>query len=207
MKRILLILTALLVVTALSAADPISFSGGTTRMVGKEGQQRITLSDGAVVTTGSITLTAQTIELSGENFRYVTCTAAVTLTDVKRGITLHAANLFFDRSDELILITGYVEIDDKTNQVQGSAFMLSYEVERGLIELQVAVHLLRHTESGPMICKSDTLTFDRREQLFNLRGNATIDWDGDTYEAQRITVDLTTDEIEMKGSIKGIIHG
>lgn len=207
MRRILLILTALLCATVLFAADPISFTGGTTRMVGKEGQQRITLSDGAVVTTGSIALTAQTIELSGENFRYVNCTGAVILTDEERGITLHTTNLFFDRTDELILITGYVEIDDRTNQIQGSAFMLSYEIERGLMELQVAVHLLRHTESGPMICKSDTLAFDRKEQLFNLRGNATIDWDGDRYEAQRITVDLATDEIEMKGAIKGVIHG
>jgi lipopolysaccharide export system protein LptA len=40
-----------------------------------------------------------------------------------------------------------------------------------------------------------------------LKGKATIDWAGDRYEAERITVDLETEEIAMDGAIKGVING
>lgn len=38
-------------------------------------------------------------------------------------------------------------------------------------------------------------------------GNARVQWDGDRYEAQRIEVDLKSEEIVMKGAIKGVIGG
>jgi lipopolysaccharide export system protein LptA len=51
------------------------------------------------------------------------------------------------------------------------------------------------------------MRFDRTNQDLELKGKATIDWAGDRYEAERITVDLETEEIAMDGSIKGVVNG
>ncbi|MDD3059202.1 MAG: hypothetical protein PHO72_12850, partial [Sphaerochaeta sp.] len=89
---------------ALLSAEAIRFSGGSTRMQMQEGYQSISLSGGAEITSGTLTLTADSIELSGEEFRYVSCTGAVTLNDDERGVTLLGNNLFYDREEELVVV-------------------------------------------------------------------------------------------------------
>jgi len=85
--------------------------------------------------------------------------------------------------------------------------MLQFSLQEGEVLLQVDVRLFKHTESGPMACTADVMRFDRTNQDLELKGKATIDWAGDRYEAERITVDLETEEIAMDGSIKGVVNG
>lgn len=206
MKRLCLLM-CILSVCSLLFANEISFSGGSTRMSMQQGFQTITLGGGAQIKSGSIELKADQIVLSGSDFRYVTCTKAVRLIDNERGIQVLAQNLFYDREEELILIDGFVELDDSINQVHATAFVLQFALQKGEVLLQVEVRLFKHTDSGAMVCKSDALRFDRVGQELELKGKATIDWSGDRYEAERITVDLETEEISMDGAIKGVING
>ncbi|MGE4463566.1 LptA/OstA family protein [Sphaerochaeta sp.] len=192
---------------ALLSAEAIRFSGGSTRMQMQEGYQSISLSGGAEITSGTLTLTADSIELSGEEFRYVSCTGAVTLNDDERGVTLLGNNLFYDREEELVVVDGYLELEDLTNEVQATAFFLEFSLDEGSVLLQVQVRLYKHTDSGVMACKADSLQLEREKRTLELGGNATIDWAGDRYEAQRITVDLDTEQISMDGTIKGVING
>lgn len=206
MKRWFILLCILLACAALSA-EKITFSGGSTRMSMQQGFQTITLGGGARITSGSIELYADQIVLSGSNFRYVTCTKGVKLNDTERGIKVLAQHLFFDREEQMILIDGFVELDDTTNEVHATAFMMQFALDQGEVLLQVEVRLFKHTDSGAMVCKSDVLKFDRTNQTLELKGKATIDWAGDSYKAERITVDLETEEIAMDGAIKGVING
>lgn len=207
MRKRTLILLVLALSLPLFGAETITFSGGATKLVMKEGRETVTLTGGAEIESGTMVLTADTITISGEDYRYVTCSGRVHLTDTERGILLSTESLSYDRVDEHVLITGYVEIDDTANQVQASAFRLAYDVQPGLMELQVSVLLLRHTDSGVMVCSSDTITYDRTKETLRMLGNARVKWDGDTYEAQRVEVDLKSEEIAMKGAIKGVIGG
>ncbi len=206
MKRTLVFLALLIPLVSL-LAEEISFSGGSTSMHMQQGFETITLSEGATIVSGSLRLEADTIELTGESFRYATCTGSVSLYDEERGISLQSKNLYYDRQEELILIDGYLELDDQTNEVLASAFHLEFTLDDGVVLLQVQVRLFKHTDSGAMVCKADSLRFNREKQTLNLEGNATIDWDKDLYQAQRITVDLTTEAITMEGAIKGVVNG
>lgn len=207
MKRLIMICCLLCATLTLWASEPITFSGGATKLVMKEGRQSISLSGGARVTSGSIQLSAESITLSGEEYRFVTCTGSVRLIDSERGLTLTTRTLSYDRQNEQILVPGYVEIDDAKTQVQASAFHLAYDIEAGQMELEVSAMLLRHTSSGAMVCSSDVITFNRSDERLSMFGNARVVWDDDTYEAQRIDVDLKAEEIVMKGAIKGVIGG
>ncbi len=73
-----------------SAADPISFKGGYTKAVMIEGKEAISLTQGAKVQSGSITLSAGTIELIGPNARFLTGTDKVIIKDSDKNIEIRS---------------------------------------------------------------------------------------------------------------------
>ena len=202
----LTILLSLLFLIPLSGAD-ISFKGGSTRMKMQQGSETILLDDGAEVQVGSLVLHSITMELYGKDFRFVRCEGDVKLQDEERGISLMTSSLLFDRVEETLLIDSWVELEDTNNQVAASAARMEFFLKDGIVLLQVQARLLKHTDDGPMVCRSDFMTFDRDKEMLDLKGRASILWEPDTYEAQSITVNLKTEEIRMEGSIKGTIHG
>ena len=207
MKKLISAILLLLFASLSIFSEDISFSGGYTRMRMQEGFETITLGDSAEVTVGSLKLTSDEMVLSGKDFRYVSCTGNVTVTDPERGISLITKSLFFDRMEELIIVDSWVELQDTTNEVASSSGRLEFNLKKGVVLLQIQVRLLKHTDDGAMVCRADSIQFDRDKELLELRGNATIVWNPDTYEAQTINVNLQTEEIKMDGSIKGTIHG
>ncbi|MDD4573613.1 MAG: hypothetical protein PHR69_05300 [Sphaerochaeta sp.] len=205
-KRLILAILIALFTLPLIAED-ISFQGGSTRMNMQQGSKTVLLENNAEVQAGSILLRSKTIELYGEDFRYVRCEGDVFLQDEERGISLVTSSLLYDREKETLLIDSWVELEDTNNQVTASAARMEFFLKDGIVLLQVQARLLKHTDDGPMVCRSDYMTFDRDKEMLDLKGRASIIWKPDTYEAQTITVDLKTEEIRMEGSIKGTIHG
>jgi len=190
-----------------ATSQKITFKGGYTKAVMKEGRESIILTQGAVVQVGEIVFEAETIELSGKDSRYLTGTEKVRIVDSGRGLTIEATSLTYDRELELILIDGWVDILDLENEVIASGAYLSYDQALGIMKLQIAAKLLHHTESGAMVCRADSISYDRANMTLALKGNSSIYWKGDVYEASSIIVDLETEEIQMEGSIKGTVHG
>lgn len=207
MRRYLLLALLIPMLTLPLLAEEISFKGGSTSMQMQQGSETIILQDGAEVSVGSLLLRATVMELYGKDFRFVRCEGDVTLQDEERGISLVTSSLLFDRVEETLLIDSWVELEDTNNQVAASAARMEFLLQEGIVILQVQARLLKHTDDGPMICRSDHMTFDRDKEMLDLKGRASIVWKPDTYEAQTITVDLKTEEIRMEGSIKGTIHG
>ena len=202
----LAILLCITLLFSISAQD-ISFKGGSTRMKMQQGSETILLESGAEVQVGTLLLSSTTIELYGKDFRFVRCEGDVNLQDEGRGISLVTSSLLFDRVEETLLIDSWVELEDTNNQVSASAARMEFFLKEGIVLLQAQARLLKHTDDGPMICRSDFMTFNRDKEMLDLKGRASIVWKPDTYEAQAITVNLKTEEIRMEGSIKGTIHG
>ena len=183
-RRALVATSLLLAVPALFSA-PITFSGGYTRMQMAEGARQIVLSGGADVSADSLQLHADTISLRGDDYGLVTCSGNVTVTDDTQGLTVTSPAIAYDRTRKQITIHSWVEITDMQNRVGASAGNLLFD----------------------MVCRADRVLFDRDGQKLSLSGTATVQWDGDTYQAHAITVNLDTEEITMDGSIKGTVHG
>ena len=66
-RYIILILSIFLISSAY--ADSITFSGGESSVVLRDGRENVVLSNGASVTVGSMTINADRINLSGNNWR------------------------------------------------------------------------------------------------------------------------------------------
>jgi lipopolysaccharide export system protein LptA len=206
MKRVSLFLSILLLTLPLSA-EAISFKGGYTKVRMQDGKKEIVLSGGAQVQTGSLSLSAKTITLSGDDYDRISLSGDVTVVDTEQGLTMQSPAVGYVRSTGVLSVQSWVEIDDTTNEISASAGSLSFNRQTGLMQLEGQVRLLRAASKGIMHCTSDTLTYDRDHKRLQLAGDAVITWNGDVYQAHVITVDLDSEEIQLEGSIKGTVHG
>ena len=206
--RKFLALTALIVLPALLFADNITFSGGTSSIVLRDGRENVVLSGGASVTVESMEISADSITLSGDNWRYVSCSGNTTVKDESRGISIRTSSIWYDRSTERILISSWFEIDDTENEVSATGAALEYSLSDERLQLDKDVSLLKNTDdNGIMRCSAESVIFSRSDNTVQLRGSASVDWDGDSYEAEVISVDLDTDSISLDGRIRGTING
>ena len=64
-------LMLMLLSAAALLADSISFSGGTSSVVLRDGRESVVLSEGASVAVDTMSIKADTITLSGSDWRYV----------------------------------------------------------------------------------------------------------------------------------------
>ena len=207
MRKLLPILFLLLSASMLFA-DNITFSGGTSSIVLRNGRENVVLSDGAAVTVGSMEINADTITLSGDNWRYVSCSGNATVSDSSRGIYIRTSSIWYDRTAGRILISSWFEIEDTVNEVSATGASLEYLLSDEKLQLDKDVSLLKNTEdSGIMRCSAESVIFSRSDNTVQLRGSASVDWDGDSYGAEVISVDLNTDSISLDGRIRGTING
>ena len=207
MNRKLTILLVLILVTLSVSAESISFAGGESSLTLREGQKSVTLSGGAEVSTGSITITSDSMSLTGDDWRYVECTGNIVITDSERGLEIRTSTLWFDRETETIIISSWFEIDDTEQDLYATAGSLRYDMKDEKLELGMQVTLMRISDGEVMTCSSESLTYDRNNEFVSLRGKSRVEWKGDEYSADIISVDLRNDEISLSGRIRGTING
>lgn len=207
MNRKAAALIVLLLVTLSVSAESISFAGGESSLTLREGQKSVTLSGGAEVSTGSITITSDSMSLTGDDWRYVECSGNIVITDSERGLEIRTSTLWFDREAETIIISSWFEIDDTEQDLYATAGSLRYDMKDEKLELGMQVTLMRISDGEVMTCSSESLTYDRNNEFVSLRGKSRVEWKGDEYSADIISVDLKNDEISLSGRIRGTING
>ena len=208
MRRWILLLGIMLTLFQTITAESITFSGGESSIVLRDGRENVVLSGGASVSVGTLSISADTITLSGSGWRFVTCSGGITVTDPERGITIRTSSLWYDREEERILISTWYEIDDTENEVSATGGAAEYLLDSENLRLDKDVSLLRSTDDGTIMrCRAESVIFSRSENTVQLRGSATVDWDGDRYEAEVISVNLSDETISLDGRIKGTING
>lgn len=183
--------------------DSFSFSGNSTSISLAEGRQRTILNGDARISSETLTIEADRIELYGEEFRYARCSGNVKVKESDQKISLTSDSLFLDREQNKLRIRSYSEMVDLTNEiVVKSGYMEHYDEEDYSI-FQIGVRILKASEDGRMVCRSDYARYDRGADTLELSGSPVVFWKGDRYSAVRITINLETDEIEMEGNVEG----
>lgn len=207
MNKRAFIITILLFLSLSLFSEAISFSGGKSELSLKEGQKSVILSGGAAVTTGSISIESGSITLTGDDWQYVECSGNVVIKDSERGLEIRTASLWYDRVNEIIIISSSFEIDDTSQDLYATAGSLHYDMREEKLELSMNVTLLKVSDNSVMTCTSEALTYDRENEFVSLRGKSRVLWKGDEYSADIISVDLKDDEIKLSGRIRGTING
>ena len=206
MKRFLTV-SAILILAGLTLfASEISFSGGYTKVSMQQGNKSVSLSGGAKVSTDQVDLSADSMKLYGENYRYVTCTGNVQANEHENGISFNSPDIFYDRQTGEVRSDSWIEIQDTKNQVSLSGAWFEYNMKTSIMKLQIMARIVKIAEEKLMVCRADDIVYNGKENTVTLRGNANVEWKDDSYKAAMIVVDLNTNDISLYGTISGAFN-
>ncbi|HRW23180.1 MAG TPA: LptA/OstA family protein, partial [Spirochaetia bacterium] len=200
-RRAALVALALAIALASAAADDFSFSADSMSGAMAKGRERAVLVGNAVVVSGGMRITADRIELYGDDFRFAECSGRVSVVDDEKGLRLTTERLFYDRRDKLSRLTGPSVMEDRQNKVVIKGDYIENDDQRKIAIVQVNVRILKESLS----CRAEFARYDRSAKSLELSGWPTVRRDGDLYSAETILVDLDTEDITLVGSVSGSV--
>jgi len=196
-----LLLAALFASSLVLEAEPISFSADSVQSSLAKDKERTVLSGKAKVKTGSISITADRIELFGKDFIYLDCSGKVLVIDTDRQIRIETPILYYDRSTKLARAQGPSILQDDKNKLVLKAEWIESDGENEVTLAEVAVRIVK----DKLACRAEYALYRRRENSLELSGSPSAYKEGDKYEASRIVVNTETEDIQLQGEVKGSV--
>ena len=201
MKAVFSLLILILLVPHVLQAETFTFSADSMSGSRATGKDQTVLSGNARVSSDDLVLHADRIELSGENNRYIECFGSVQGTDESKGIRFSTNRLHYDRELKLARLEGDSRLEDKDNGVIARGRFIEYNDENGVAVLQVAVRIFK----DKLVCRSEYALYKRNDKILELSGFPVVFKDGDEFKADRMRVDLETDDVQMEGAVSGTL--
>jgi lipopolysaccharide export system protein LptA len=188
-----------------SAFSADTFTFRADKMAGGKGSGRETtvLSGNAQVRTDDLELHAERIEIRGSNNDIIDCTGAVWGMQEEKGIYFRTDALIYDRKTKIAKLSGNSTLEDRENEVVARGRYIEYDDEREIAVFQIAVRLYK----DKMVCRSEYAIYRRVAKMLDLSGYPKVFKDNDEFEADRIRVDIDTNDVVMDGDISGVIRG
>ncbi|MEI8094163.1 MAG: LptA/OstA family protein [Spirochaetales bacterium] len=199
-----LLVSALCLVLAapvFAAEDPFTFRGDRLTSHFTAGQEKTQLTGNATVSTGNLTIQADSIELSGKSFRYATCKGQVVVVDGKKNITIKADTMEYDRVLKLSRFRGVCEMQDPTNELSIRSGYFEYDEALEKFNMQIGVKIFKKD----LVCRSENAVYARTKDSLELTGLPQVNKKKDEYKAGTIRVNLKTEEILLDGRVSGSI--
>jgi lipopolysaccharide export system protein LptA len=201
--RFLLIIAFSLFTFHLSLLFGDSFTFSADRMSGARatGKEVTVLEGHAQVKSDNLTLKADRIELVGKDNNVIQCYGNVTGKESDKDIDFSTGMLTYDRKTKVATLTGNSTLEDRKNQVVARARYIEYDDNNEIAVFQISVRLFKDN----MVCRSDYAVYRRKSKLLDLSGFPIVYKNDDQFSAERIRVDLDTDDVTMEGSVEGSI--
>ncbi len=196
-----LVLTLALLSVFSASAEDFSFSADSMSGAMSKGRERAVLMGNAVVLSGSMRITADRIELYGDEFRFAECAGRVFVVDEERGLRLTTERLVYDRRDKVSRLTGPSVMEDRQNKVVIKGDYIENDDERKIAVVQINVRILKENLS----CRAEFARYDRAAKTLELSGTPVVRREGDEYRAATILVDLDTEDIVLSGAVSGTV--
>lgn len=202
-RRVALILAVITSIIGIATvpAETFTFSGDRTEVVLAEGRERTLLSGSARIDSDEVSITAERIELYGEDFRYAQCAGEVRTYIKSNEIRVSASEFYYDRDTDTSRAQGEVAVEDPENDILVKAGYLESREDGEILQAQVSVRIFRED----LTARAQFLRYRREEDTLELSGFPVVYWKGDEYRATRIVMNLETEEIELQGQVEGSI--
>ncbi len=198
-KKLNFILFFLIFINSTIFCEKISFYADY--MHGKTGTDtdKTILERNAGITTDSFQINASLIELEGDDYRYVTATGNVSGNSKSSGFDFWCDKLFYDRETKLIYFEGNVTLKDPSNDIETHSQMMEYDLNTEIALLEVNVVLTQKQSRGT----SALAVYKKNEKTVDLTGNPKLVRGEDTFVAQKISLNIETEEITLDGKVNG----
>jgi lipopolysaccharide export system protein LptA len=182
-------------------ADTFTFKAD--RMTGGKaaGRELTILSGNAEVRSDHLLLKADRIEIQGEDNQFIDCSGKVWGMEEEKNILFETDRLRYDRTLKILRLEGTSTLEDRENEIVARGRFIEYDDEAEVTVFQISVRLFKDT----MVCRSEYGVYRRNEKILELSGFPVVFKKDDEFRADRIRVDLDTDDVTMEGSVSGSI--
>jgi len=180
------------------------FSFRADRMSGgmATGREITVLMGNAEVRSNNLLLRADRIEIHGSDNRFIDCIGNVSGYDEEREIFFRTDRLRYDRTLGIARLEGNSTLEDRRNELVARARFIEYDEENEIAILQISVRLFKDN----LVCRSEHAMYNRAEQFLELSGFPLVYKNDDEFQADRIRVDLETDDVFMEGDVRGSLR-
>jgi lipopolysaccharide export system protein LptA len=199
--KILYLLIFLLCAALCAHADNFSFKADKMSGTKALGKETTILSGNAEVRSDSMLLRATRIEIQGDNNQFIICTGDVWGMEEEKNIIFQTDRLRYDRKLKIARLEGNSTLEDKKNEIVAKGNFIEYDDQAEITVFQISVRLFK----DDMVCRSEYAVYRRNEKLLDLSGFPVVFKKDDEFRADRIRVDLDTDDVSMEGAVSGTI--
>ena len=200
MKK-LIVAIVFLSLTSLIFAEKITFSAGSMSGQAGDSSATTTLTGGAFVQTSSIEISADSIELSGDDYRFIKATGSISGKNLETKMEFTCDSMSYDRETKVAQLEGNVKLIDTENDVKADAQLIEYNQNTNIAVLQIGITLTQKKN----ICTGAYAVYQKNEQMLEISGNAQVKQEDDIFRAQQITLNLDTQNITLSGNVKGSV--
>jgi lipopolysaccharide export system protein LptA len=175
------------------------FSADRVSSVQNEEETSTVLEGNARVESEQMDIRADYLKLSGDGFGMISGRGGVSMDDAERGIRIESGRFDYDREAGIIRFRDLVTLVDEDEGIVIRCESLDFLEGEELLILQVSVRLIKDRT----VCRGEFATFRREEKVLDISGRPVVWRENDEYRADRIRIDLETDEITMEGTVAG----
>jgi lipopolysaccharide export system protein LptA len=201
--RGIFLLALILFVFAPLGADTFTFKADHMSGSRASGREMLILTGNAEVHSDSILLRADRIEIQGPNNEFIDCTGNVWGFEEEKNIIFQSDRLRYDRTLKIARLEGNSTLEDRQNEVVAKGRFIEYNDTTEIAVFQVAVRLFKEN----IVCRSEYAVYRREEKMLDLSGFPVVFKKSDEFRAERIRVDLDTEDVTMEGTVSGSIKG
>ena len=193
----------LLVCRSLHFAAADTFTFRADRMSGSKalGREITILTGNAEVRSDNLLLRAEKIEIHGEDNQFIYCTGGVWGMEEEKEIMFYTDRLRYDRKLKIARLEGNSTLEDRKNEIVARGQFIEYDDENEIAVFQISLRLFK----DDMVCRSEYAVYRRQEKLLDLSGFPIVYKKDDEFRADRIRVDLDTDDVITEGAVSGTI--
>jgi lipopolysaccharide export system protein LptA len=183
------------------AADTFTFKADSMSGSRASGKEITILTGNAEVRSDNLLLRASRIEIQGDDSQFIDCSGSVWGVEEDKDIYFQTDRLRYDRKLKIARLEGNSTLEDKKNEIVARGRFIEYDDEAEVTVFQIAVRLFK----DDMVCRSEYAVYRRTEKLLDLSGFPVVYKKDDEFRADRIRVDLDTDDVTMEGAVSGSI--
>jgi len=183
------------------AADTFSFKADKMSGTKALGRETTILAGNAEVRSDNLVLRANRIEIQGDDNQFIDCSGNVWGIEEEKEIIFQTDRLRYDRKLKIARLEGNSTLEDKKNEIVTKGSYIEYDDQSEVTVFQIAVRLFK----DDMVCRSEYAVYRRNEKLLDLSGFPVVFKKDDEFRADKIRVDLDTDDVTMEGAVSGMI--
>jgi lipopolysaccharide export system protein LptA len=165
------------------------------------GSEMLVLTGDAEVHSDTILLRADRIEIHGKDNEFIDCTGNVWGFEEEKNILFQSDRLRYDRQLKIARLEGNATLEDRKNEVVAKGRFIEYNDKSEIAIFQVAVRLFKEN----IVCRSEYAVYRRTEKLLDLSGFPVVFKKKDEFRAEKIRVDLDTEDVTMEGTVSGSV--